>query len=666
MSITNAQIPGTHIFSFQYPELDGRRRKRRPGSDGATGNPDIRLSKIRNACNACREKKTRCSGHEPCVRCQQNGQTCEYMPTVSTPQKTPRSSRASKRKSVSVPSPTITAISHESRMEDLTVCSPIIPVGSSTSSSREVDESPPDASLQEDQYGHVHGGASEFAFLQFAKQKLASVPSMSIDFCDYPLTPPAGPNVMPPKQIADLLLQTFFNFGLSTSRFIHQPSLTEDYEKLYNPASTAELGTDKLALIYMVMAVGSHYSTLQNMWCGYSASVQFYHMADQQLQKGTSRISIASLQSRLLITHYLLNHSRMHEAWSLFGVVVRHAQALGLQRRSARAPANLIVLETRKRLFWAIYIHDRILSSIFGRPCALHDDDIDQEEVTLANDVDITTTSCQSSPRDTFCSAAALFHYSRLARILGMILRQLYGPESRGHSIQELHKVALTFESKLTAWKGDLPTYLDYTKLPASAMSTMTQRQTCTLKLTFSHASLLLYRPFILYSLEASVEKAPNLQGWIKRCHDKSIDAANTIVAECKYLAERGLFSRVFYLVTYLQFAAIGTLFMYCHLWPNASEARSTAEEARMAFPAGVEGDLVGQRYVEVLNELSKLTSVSSMDLASGHFQGAQLDDLAFNFESVPVDLAGPWSNLFFDPTMFDEYLGFDMDGAQI
>lgn len=389
-------------------------------------------------------------------------------------------------------------------------------------------------------------------------------------------------------------------------------------------------------------------------------------MADQQLQKGTSRISIASLQSRLLVTHYLLNHSRMHEAWSLFGVVVRHAQALGLHRRSARAPANLIVLETRKRLFWAIYIHDRILSSIFGRPCALHDGDVDQEEVTLANDVDITPTACRSCPRDTFCSTAALFHYSRLARILGMILRQLYGPQSRGHSIQELHKVALTFESKLTAWKDNLPTYLDYTKLPASAMSTMTQRQTCTLKLTFSHASLLLYRPFILYSLGASVEKAPNLQGWIKRCHDKSIDAANTIVSECKYLAQRGLFSRVFYLVTYLQFAAIGTLFMYCHLWPNASEARNTAEEARMAFPSGVEGDLVGQRYVEVLNELSKLTSVSSMDLAGGDFGVAQSNDLAFDFESVPVDLAGPWSNLFFDPTMFDEYLGFDMDGAQM
>ncbi|CAH0031064.1 unnamed protein product, partial [Clonostachys rhizophaga] len=486
-------------------------------------------------------------------------------------------------------------------MEDLNVCSPIVPAGSSIGSSREVDESPPDASLQEDQYGHVHGGASEFAFLQFAKQKLASVPSMSIDFCDYPLTAPAGPSVMPPKQIGDLLLQTFFNFGLSTSRFIHQPSLTEDYEKLYDPVSIAELGTDKLALIYMVMALGSHYSTLQNMWCGYSASVQFYHMADQQLQKRTSRISISSLQSRLLVTHYLLNHSRMHEAWSLFGVVVRHAQALGLHRRSARAPANLIVLETRKRLFWAIYIHDRILSSIFGRPCALHDGDIDQEEVTLANDADITPTACRSSPRDTFCSTAALFHYSRLARILGMILRQLYGPESRSHSIQELHKVALTFESKLAAWKNDLPTYLDYTKLPASTMSTMTQRQTCTLKLTFSHASLLLYRPFILYSLEASVEKAPSLQGWIKRCHDRSIDAANTIVAECKYLAQRGLFSRVFYLVTYLQFAAIGTLFMYCHLWPNASEARETAEEARMAFPSGVEGDLVGQRLVATL-----------------------------------------------------------------
>ncbi|CAH0050452.1 unnamed protein product [Clonostachys solani] len=662
MSVNNAETPETALFSFQYPELDGRRKRRRPGSDGAAGKPAIRLSKIRNACNTCRE----CSGHEPCVRCQQNGQTCEYMPTVSTPQKTPRSTRASKRKSISVPSPAITAISHESRIEDLNACSPTVPAGSSAGSTREVDKSPPDASLQEDQYGHVHGGASEFAFLQFAKQKLASVPSMSIDFCDYPLTAPAGPNVMPPKQIADGLLQTFFNFGLSTSRFIHQPSLTEDYEKLYDPASIAELGTDRLALIYMVMALGSHYSTLHNMWCGYSASVQFYQMANQQLQKGTSRISIASLQSRLLITHYLLNHSRMHEAWSIFGVVVRHAQALGLHRRSARAPTNLIVLETRKRLFWAIYIHDRILSSIFGRPCALHDGDIDQEEVTLANDVDITAATCRSSPRDTFCSAAALFHYSRLARILGMILQQLYGPESRRHSIQELHNMAATFEIKLSTWKDNLPTYLDYTKLPTSALSIMTQRQTCTLKLTFSHASLLLYRPFILYSLEASVDDAPNFQGWIKRCHDKSIDAANTIVAEGKYLAQRGLFSRVFYLVTYLQFAAIGTLFMYCHLWPNASEARNTAEEARMAFPSGVEGDLVGQRYVEVLNELSKLTSLPSMDMAGGDFEGVQLNDLAFDCESVPVDLAGPWSNLFFGPTMFDEYLGFDMDEARM
>ncbi|KAI8714663.1 Fungal-trans domain-containing protein [Fusarium sp. LHS14.1] len=393
----------------------------------------------------------------------------------------------------------------------------------------------------------------------------------------------------------------------------------------------------------MVMALGSHYSSTNNMWHGYSASVQFYDMANEQLQKESSRITFASLQARLLVTHYLLNHSRTHEAWSTFGLVVRQVQALGIHRRSPRPPSDHRIGEYRKRLFWVIYINDRILSSVFGRPCAIHDNDVDQKECTLANDEDITVSECKTVPDGTFCSAAALIHYARIARIariLGRILREFYRPAIKNQTISQLSESAAEFDRLLNEWQDSLPAYLNYVVLPPLALSVTTHRQMCTLKLAFAQASLLLYRPFILYSMETTLRKTAYLEDWVKRCHDKSIAAANMVVSKCKYLHQRGLFTRALWLVNYMQFAAIGTLYMYSHLWPGASHVREVAEEARAQLPVGVEGDLVGQRYVEMLEGLSKAT-LSPIE------QGLDMGDVV-DFDMSNVDLTGPWSNFFF------------------
>lgn len=111
----------------------------------------------------------------------------------------------------------------------------------------------PDESLQEDQYGHIHGGSSEFAFLHLAKQKLARLPSMSILFSDYPLIAPENlPPILPPKNIADALLSNYFRFGLSTCRFVHEPSLASMLETMYLGNRGGKLGGDEAALVCMV------------------------------------------------------------------------------------------------------------------------------------------------------------------------------------------------------------------------------------------------------------------------------------------------------------------------------------------------------------------------------------------------------------------------------
>ena len=207
-------------------------------------------------------KKTRCSGHQPCVRCQQNGQPCQYMPIVSTQAgednwqaKSPLTSAASAGTSESRAG----FISQEREMNHIRH----LPEGSMTKNDA------PDDSLQEDQNGHVHGGASEFAFLQLAKQRLACLPAVSIDFSDHPLPSSRNfPPIMPPESVAHHLISTYFDFGLSTSRFVHQPSLIGVVDKMYQGE---ECERDELALAYMVLALGSHYSKQRSVFCGYTA-----------------------------------------------------------------------------------------------------------------------------------------------------------------------------------------------------------------------------------------------------------------------------------------------------------------------------------------------------------------------------------------------------------
>lgn len=382
-------------------------------------------------------------------------------------------------------------------------------------------------------------------------------------------------------------------------------------------------------------------------------------MARQEIERESTKVTLSSLQTRLLMTHYLLNHSKMHDAWSSFGIIVRQAQALGLHRLSTGRPSNYVEHEYRKRVFWSIYTYDRILSSIFGRPCALHDDDIDQEECALVNDEDVSIMECRArdstETETSFCTAAALIHYARLAQILGMILREFYSPRRRNHSLYSLQAAALNLQERLLTWQRSLPAYLNYLSLPPSAMSTMIQRQMCTLKLTFAHTSLLLYRPFMLYSIRANAQIPDDLEAWFRKCGDLSVEAANVVVAECQYLYERGLFSRVFWFVNYAQFAAIGTLYMHSCLWPDPRNVREVADNALAQFPVGVEGDLIGQRYLEILKELQELTlgfslldvgSTSTLALDSISAKGLSIfDDLLMNYgDPWGTGLGVPWT----------------------
>lgn len=384
-------------------------------------------------------------------------------------------------------------------------------------------------------------------------------------------------------------------------------------------------------------------------------------MARKQLEKESSKATLNSLQARLLMTHYLLNHSRMHEAWSSFGIISRQAQALRLHRESKSPQMSSSENESRKRLFWSVYIYDRLLSSIFGRPAAIHDDDIDQEECQFADDDEEATLSeTEFKGRGEFLTGAALVYYARLAKILGRVLREFYGPIRKRYDLSELKGRALEVERLLEQWLTGLPAFLNFISLPSLAMSTLIQRQLCTLKLAFAHTTLLLYRPFLLYSMAPTSDSRKNsaLEQWFTHCNDKSIVAAYLVVNECRSLYNRGLLSRRFWLVNYVQFAAIGTLYMYTSLRPDDAALRTVADEALAQFPVGVDGDYVGQRYLQILQELQKLTLelTTRTSTTSEEFSNDITVD-NFVFDDALLSDIDPFGSAILDPAFMNAYM---------
>ncbi len=125
-------------------------------------------------------------------------------------------------------------------------------------------------------------------------------------------------------------------------------------------------------------------------------------VAQQNLQLELGFPKLESVQARLIECFYLLSSSRANEVYSKFGTLVSMAITLGLHRRKRRHgykhEVGLVEDECRKRAFWAIYLLDRYLSVMGGRPRLLQDEDNDQDFPESLDDKDIISGAVQSRP----------------------------------------------------------------------------------------------------------------------------------------------------------------------------------------------------------------------------------------------------------------------------
>jgi proline utilization trans-activator len=151
----------------------------------------------------------------------------------------------------------------------------------------------------------------------------------------------------------------------------------------------------------------------------------------------------------LLYAFYLQVADCTAASYFYFGIALRASLLLGLHVDIGKDTLNRFELEHRRRLWWTVYMYERMLASKAGLPLSLTDEDISTE---LPNDFDMSNPSsgCENY---IFPEAEFISNCVRITKINANILRKLYTRQPSSNILPVVHELVVS----LLRWKKALP-----------------------------------------------------------------------------------------------------------------------------------------------------------------------------------------------------------------
>jgi hypothetical protein len=302
---------------------------------------------------------------------------------------------------------------------------------------------------------------------------------------DIGLSPPQESDCyeLPPKHLADSLLDAYFARVHRLYPYVHEPSFRLDYERTYLQ-DVQSLATSRplwIGLLNMIFAHGAEFCSLVPEKESVATASRFVNKARRivfsHIFKGAS---LELVQALLLLCQYLQSTLELNECWSLVGLLIRTAIGLGLHLNPSQSDGmTCLEREFRIRTWWGCFIIDRTLSMKFGRPPTI--DEASAFDVDLPLEVDDQYINQGSvAPRQPENRPSLITFFTRtilMIDIMGKVLSELYHPRrkttnKRGASTRDAatpsrnathsyiisHSVLL--DAELVSWLDQVPAHL--------------------------------------------------------------------------------------------------------------------------------------------------------------------------------------------------------------
>ncbi|KAI8882106.1 hypothetical protein K501DRAFT_324166 [Backusella circina FSU 941] len=256
-------------------------------------------------------------------------------------------------------------------------------------------------------------------------------------------------------------------------------------------------------------------------------SDHFFDQAEFIISKWSTTPTLSKVQAIILILNHRGNRdSRSSACWQMGGFAIRLAHLLGLHRTCDDWEIPEAEKETRKRVWWALYITDRFQTALLGRPINIRDEDnnvsypdarADREEVLDEFSVNLDKfphnaiisrfPSLKTPSQDAKPAVYELFiQFIKLSEVLGRILIGLHSPSGKNFSVQHGSDGLISrLDHELTEWRFGFPTALRNAGLADFDEKSGHFAPTIASTLLFYFSTLiLLHRPFIKKTVSKS------------------------------------------------------------------------------------------------------------------------------------------------------------------
>ncbi|KAH6721858.1 fungal-specific transcription factor domain-containing protein [Leptodontidium sp. MPI-SDFR-AT-0119] len=440
---------------------------------------------------------------------------------------------------------------------------------------------------------------------------------------------------LPERQLADGLVDRYFNRAHPLYPFVHETTFRADYENVWINLSVSSIRPSWYALLNIIFALGCEFNyeipveKLTNTVSRFVANSRCIILS-HIYKKG----NLEFVQALLLLCHYLQGTLRLNECWNLVGLMIRTAFSIGLQLDPKDLPLPTVVREMRKRVWWGCFIIDQTVSMKFGRPPSIQASDAEAVPLPLAVDDQYinnqTTISRQPTGRPSI--TAFFVHTIKLSRVIESVLKSLYNnkrrfpqPTDSGMALSKTEESnilsnVILHDGHLQSWWREAPAHLSQESVITDG--DIVQRQRNVLHIRYLQIRILIQRPLLLMVSRQPIEDDFYRAIAIAGAQTCMLAAQQTVRMICD-LYHRGLLNSSWYNLYYM-FTSIGVL-LHIQTMDRSALALLGNPQDQKSIECGMEflkdaakSNCLASRYTAMLSRVLDKSSQS-------HRQGQQV-----------------------------------------
>lgn len=338
---------------------------------------------------------------------------------------------------------------------------------------------------------------------------------------------------LPPRDVVDFLVATFFRSAQGNQFYIHPEIFSRKLSALYNGthefdlmnATDSKRSNEFICLMFIVFAIGSQFAEVETSNVGsgqdYSSGHpqpfvpassgiplldfsrlrvpkpskspgwHFYEVSRRLLADVVVSSSMTSVQACVLQGIFLPSAKSRDAGYNLLGLALRMAVNMGMHRSFGTDSLHAHVRELRNRLWWSVYVAERIFSVEMGRPLAINDAEID---APLPADMPEWGDLTGISPT----SVDGLIAMVKLCHLLGKIVDTVYCKPASGEGTIMSPMVFRQLQDEIDQSRNILPARLRMSS--GDAIS----RSVAHINLAYEQATILLTRSCLNYAAVAN------------------------------------------------------------------------------------------------------------------------------------------------------------------